>query len=226
MRNTDIGTFNSYGYDHYLGTNYIPNLTKLFNERITQKKHKNIKTFLSKWLAHCLSLSNSPETEVDFDSSNTNTNSDEIEVTERGKAKVDEKLPQVNFSHLIDRNTGMSMHFDIFYGSIVDMEHCKNYVQKVKTINKDAKFMFCMDRGYFINLFLSSIYNEYNFCAMGKDGEKFNSFISQYLETIIKKSKNRVYGSIYGVHFIDIPFKDWKKEPLHNYLYYNPTKSN
>lgn len=85
MRNTDIDTFNSYGYDHYLGTNYIPNLTKLFNERIT---HENIKTFLSKWLAHCLSLSNSPEVEVDFDSSNTNTNSDEIEVAERGKQKL------------------------------------------------------------------------------------------------------------------------------------------
>lgn len=48
----------------------------------------------------------------------------------------------------------------------------------VKTINKDAKFIFCMDRVYFTNPFLLFIFNGYNFCAMGKDG-KNNSFISQ-----------------------------------------------
>ena len=223
MRNTDINTFSSYGYDHYLGTNYIPNLTSLFNERIN---HENIKSFLSKWLEHCLSLSDTPEVEVDFDSTNTNTNSDDIELAEKGKAKNNENLPQVNFSYLVDRNTGMPMHFDIFYGSIVDMEHCKNYIQKVEALKNNAKFMLCMDRGYFTNPFLSSIYGKYNFCVMGKDVTKFDEFISLYPEHIIKKSENRIYGSIYGVKFQDIPLKDWKKEKLFIYLYYDPTKSN
>lgn len=223
MRNTDIDTFKTYAYDHYLGTNYVPDMTKLFNEKMT---HENIKTFLSNWLGHCLSLSDSPEVEVDFDSSNMNTNSDGVDLAERGKAKVDENLPQVNFSYLIDRNTGMPMHFDIFYGSIVDMGHCKNYIKKVEAIKKDAEFTFCMDRGYFTNPFLSSIYGKYNFCVMGKDGSRFDSFIAQYPESEMKKSENRVYGSIYGVHFKDAPFTKWEKDPLHIYLYYDPTKSN
>lgn len=119
-RDTDMSGFSCYGYDHYLGTNYIPDLGKLFNERLT---HEKIREFLSVWLRSRLSLSDSPEVEIDFDSTNANTSSGNIGLAERGKAKTDEGLPQVNFSYLVDRNTGIPMHFDIFYGSIVDMEH-------------------------------------------------------------------------------------------------------
>lgn len=222
-RDTDMSGFSCYGYDHYLGTNYIPDLGKLFNERMT---HEKIRGFLSVWLRSRLSLSDSPEVEIDFDSTNANTSSGNIGLAERGKAKTDEGLPQVNFSYLVDRDTGIPMHFDIFYGSIVDMEHCKNYIRKVEAINKDAKFCLCMDRGYYTKPFLESIYGKYNFCVMGKDGVMMDRFVSDYPESVIKKSDNRVYGSVYGVRFRSSPFREWDKGDLFIYLYYDPSRAN
>lgn len=222
-RDTDMSGFSYYGYDHYLGTNYIPDLNKLFNGKLT---HENIKGFLSNWLKNCLALSDSPEVEIDFDSTNANTSSNQIELAEKGKAKADEGLPQVNFSYLVDKKTGMPMHFDVFYGSIVDMEHCKNYVQKIKAINKEATFILCMDRGYYTKPFIESIYGLYDFCVMGKDGIMFNQFVSSYPECVIRKSENRVYQSIYGIRFSGSPFKDWGHDDLYIYLYYDSAKAN
>lgn len=222
-RDTDMSGFSCYGYDHYLGTNYIPDLGKLFNERMT---HEKIRGFLSVWLRSRLSLSDSPEVEIDFDSTNANTSSGNIGLAERGKAKTDEGLPQVNFSYLVDRDTGIPMHFDIFYGSIVDMEHCKNCIRKVEAINKDTKFCLCMDRGYYTKPFLESICGKYNFCVMGKDGVMMDRFVSDYPESVIKKSDNRVYGSVYGVRFRSSPFREWDKGDLFIYLYYDPSRAN
>ena len=109
----------------------------------------------------------------------------------RGKAKTDEGLPQVNFSYLVDRNTGIPMHFDIFYGSIVDMEHCKNYIRKIEAINKDARFCLCMDRGYYTKPFLESIYGKYNFCVMGKDGAMMDQFVSAYPKVSSRNPKQQ-----------------------------------
>ena len=83
-RDTDMSGFSCYGYDHYLGTNYIPDLGKLFNERLT---HEKIREFLSAWLRSKLSLSDSPEVEIDFDSTNANTSSGNIGLAERGKGE-------------------------------------------------------------------------------------------------------------------------------------------
>ena len=222
-RDTDMSGFSYYGYDHYLGTNYIPDLGKLFNEKFS---HENIKNFLSLWLESRLSLNDSPEVEVDFDSTNANTSSGQIGLAEMGKAKTDEGLPQVNFSYLVDRETGMPMHFDVFYGSIVDMEHCKNYIQKVEKIKSNARFTLCMDRGYYTKPFLESILGKYDFCVMGKDGRMSDSFVAAYPESIIKKSENRIHHSIYGVRFEGKPFAEWSHGNLYIYLYFDADRSN
>ena len=220
-REININTFKSYQYDHYIGVNYYLDITKIFNEKIT---HENIKLFTTKWLEYRLSLNKTPTVEVDFDSSNCNTFSNNISYAERGKAKKDENLPQINFSYIVEKNTGIPIHFDMFYGSIVDMEHCKNYMNKVKAINDKTQFFFCLDRGYYTKEILKIFSERYKFAVMGKENIKSDEFIKKYPISIITKSENRIKGSIYGIEFEDKPYIDFENN-LYIYLYYDSSKN-
>lgn len=222
-RDTDIDGMKCYCYDNYTGINYIPNMTSLLSDDVMG--HEEIRDFLSRWLRHRLSLSDNPTVEVDFDSSNINTSSSGIQSAERGKPKVDEGLPQVNFSYLVDRRTGVPMHFDVFYGSIVDMEHCKNYIEKVKAIKPDANFFVCLDRGYYTSQILAKLYGTYDFAVMGKDGQQMDSFVSEHPVSMMTKSANRIRSSVYGISFKSSPFSGWGKDDLNIYLYFDQTKN-
>jgi len=220
-REINIETFKAYQYDHYLGMNYYINTTSIFNQKIT---HESIKEFTRRWLEYRLSLTKKPIVEVDFDSSNCNTFSEGISYAERGKAKVDEKLPQVNFSYIVEKESGVPIHFDMFYGSIVDMEHCKNYINKVKTIKKNAKFFICLDRGYYTKECITMFNSAYKFAVMGKESIKSNEFIKRYPIQTMTKSENRIKGNIYGIEFEDKPYQDYE-ENLYIYLYYDSSKN-
>lgn len=222
-RDTDVNGMKCYCYDNYTGINYIPDMTKLISDSVMG--HERIRDFLSMWLRHRLSLSENPMVEVDFDSTNVNTSSEGIESAERGKPKVDEELPQVNFSYLVDRKTGVPMHFDMFYGSVVDMEHCKNYIEKVKAIKPDADFFVCLDRGYYTASILSMLNGTYDFAIMGKDGVMMDSFIQENPIQSMTKSANRVRGSVYGVAFKGKPFSGWTGKDLNIYLYFDSLKN-
>ena len=217
--NTD--TFKLYQYDHYIGVNYYLDLTKIFNEKIT---HENIKEFTTKWLEYRLSLANAPSVEVDFDSSNCNTFSDGISYAERGKAKKDENLPQINYLYIVKKKTGISIHFNMFYGSIVDIEQCKNYISKVKAINDKTQIFFCLDRGYYTKDIFKIYSERYKFAVMGKENFKSNDFIKRYPISVITKSENRIKGSIYGIEFEDKPYTDFENN-LYIYLYYDSSKN-
>ena len=220
-RELSIDAYKSYQYDHYLGLNYYLDLERLLNSVIT---HENINEFVEKWLTYRLMLSKKPIVEIDFDSSNCNTYSDGISYAERGNAKVKEGLPQINFSYIVERETGIPIHFDMFYGSVVDMEHCKNYLKKVTHINKKSKAFFCLDRGYYTKECLKMFDNDYKFAMMGKENLQSRKFMKEYPIPVMTKSVNRVKGSIYGVQFEDKPFEDYGKN-LYIYLFFDSSKN-
>lgn len=222
-RDTDVNGMECYCYDNYTGINYIPDISKVISDEVLS--HERIRDFLCLWLKYRLSLSDSPTVEVDFDSTNVNTSSEGVLSAERGKPKVDEDLPQVNFSYLVDRKTGVPMHFDMFYGSVVDMEHCKNYIEKVKAIKPDADFFVCLDRGYYTSSILSMLNGTYDFAVMGKDGVMMDSFIQENPIPMMTKSANRIRGSVYGISFKGKPFSGWTGEDLSIYLYYDSLKN-
>ena len=218
--------FKYYLRDHYTELNYIPSdatLSNFFNDYLT---HQRIKGFLEKWMKLRLSDAKNAWIDIDFDSTNFNVSSVNVESAEWGKAKIDEGLPQVNVAYFLERKTGLPVYFDIYYGSIIDMEHCKTAVAKLKAVNPEVKASFVMDRGYFSSSNLSYFEdNGFHYLCMGKSTSEFKTMCSTYPYFRIGKAENRIYGTVYGVKERRRVFKESSKE-YYVYFYYDFSKVN
>ena len=80
--------------------------------------------------------------DIDFDSTNYNMSSGNLESAEYGHPKVNEGLPQVNVAYFLEHKSGIPVYYDVYYGSIIDMEHCRTAVEKVKAIQEDLELSF------------------------------------------------------------------------------------
>lgn len=220
-RDSAAQLFKYYLHNHYTELNYIPSeavLSRLFNERITRSE---ISDFLKEWMTHRLSSATNSHVDIDFDSTNFNINSHELESAEHGKAKVNEGLPQINIAYFLEKRTGIPIYYDVYYGSIIDMEHCKTAVNKLKELNPETRFSFVMDRGYFSSGNLQYLENNgYNYLCMGKSTKEYRTMISVYPYFRIAKATNRIFGNIYGIKEKRRVFQESSKE-YYVYLYYN-----
>lgn len=213
--------FKYYLRDHYTGLNYIPSeaaLSKFFNDYLT---HDKIKEFLNLWLTTQLSYSNTKCIDINFDSTNFNVSSKGIDSAEHGKPKVEEGLPQINIAYFLNRETGLPVYYDMYYGSIIDMEHCQTAMEKLRSVKPGIKASFVMDRGYFssgnLNYFDE---NGFKFLCMGKTTKEFKRLVSLYPSFRIAKAENRIFGNIYGVKERGGVFQEGGKE-YYIYFYYN-----
>ena len=220
-RDSAAQLYKFYLRDHYTELNYIPSettLSKFFNEYLSRER---ILQFLNRWMKQRLSMASSPYIDVDYDSTNFNISSHGIESAERGKTKVDEGLPQVNVAYFLERSTGIPIYYDIYYGSIIDMEHCKTAVAKLKEINPSTRFSFVMDRGYFSSSNLQYLEScGYKYLCMGKSTKEFRTMISVYPNFRIAKAENRIFGNVYGIKETRKVFQESSKEYF-VYFYYN-----
>ena len=227
-RDNSIQNFKYFVYDHYCGLNYIPSDTVLNNLFKQTMDNEKIKHFLGKRIKARLMINKKPEIIVDFDSSNINTASNNISYAENGKPKVEEDLPQVNFAYAVERETGIPLYLDVFYGSIVDMEHCKTAITKLtafatksKAEKIQQKLTFCFDRGYYVSSFINDIDEQYKFICMGKSSNFLNEIILKYPRNLIHQPVNKVADNFYGIKFRGKPFASIDKE-MNIYLFYDP----
>lgn len=221
-RDSTSQLFKYYLSNHFTNLNYIPSdteLSKLFNEQID---NVGIKNFLEKWLKYRLSCKGKCKNiDIDFDSTNRNISSSNIVAAEYGKAKVDEGLKQINTAYFLDRDTGLPIYFDIYYGSIVDMNHCQIALEKVRSIDPEINGTIVLDRGYFSSKNIEyMLKNNINFVFMAKNCKKFNDLIVENEVSKITQPENRIYKTTYGFKTKGKPFEDSSKE-LNLYLYYN-----
>ena len=210
-----------YLFDHFTNLNYIPSetaISKLFNEYLS---HERIQNFLQHWMEKQLHKMNSSSVSIDFDSTNFNIGSKGLSSAERGKPKDEEGLPQINVAYFLDRKTGLPIYYDVYYGSIIDMEHCKSAVDKIHAVKPDVKCSFVMDRGYFSKSNLNYMLDQnYDFLCMGKDGIRLDNMIKENPIQEITRAANRVYAGIYGIKSYGKAFETDDKD-YYLYLYYN-----
>lgn len=210
-----------YLYNHFTTLNYIPSekeLSILFNDILS---HDVIQTFLNDWMKVQLQQLENTNIAVDFDSTNFNIGSKTINSAERGKPKDDEGLPQINVAYFLNRETGLPIYYDVYYGSVIDMEHCKTAVEKVKAVSDSAVITFVMDRGYFYKKNLDfMLEKEYSFLCMGRDGVRLDNLIQEHPIQQIAKAANRVYAGIYGIKLFGPAFET-DSQNYHIYLFYN-----
>ena len=211
-------------YDHFTKLNFIPEekiLSALFRNHLT---HESIKSFLENWIKRKLPGS-TEAIDIDFDSTNFNIGSHSIESAERGKAKDDEGLPQINVAYFLDHKTGLPVYYDIYYGSIIDMEHCKTAIEKLEAINPDIKASFIMDRGYFSSSNLAYLDSKkFKYMCMGKQNKEFENLIMLHSALKISRAKNRIYGTIYGVKEYGAVFQK-SETKYYKYFFYDTAKA-
>ena len=129
--------FEDFGYDHMLfneknfSDNTISELLKSLN--IT-----DIDIFIKSWI-----VVNNKEHIY-----NVNNVSGNIELSEYGKAKDNDELPQINISLAYDQTDNVSLFYETYPGSIIDITECEKMVERASRygINNVG---FILDRGYF-----------------------------------------------------------------------------
>ena len=212
-----------YAQEHYTNLNYIPSeseLSKFFNEKLSRDKISN---FLETWMKERLNnFCFNNRVDIDFDSTNFNISSSNIKQAEYGKAKVDEGLPQVNVAYFLERESGLPIYYDIYYGSIIDMTHCKTAIDKLKKIKKDINASFITDKGYYsLDNIKHFIDNDFNFMSMGKDSAYFTEVIKKYDISYITKAKNRINDTVYGIKLTNQKTFSLSSLKFNVYLFYN-----
>lgn len=217
--------YNFFCNETFVNLNYIASestISNLFNKKINTE---NIKVFLEDWLKYRLDKhGNNATINVDFDSTSFNTSSSNIDSAEYGYSKSNESIPQVNVAYFLDRKTGVPIYYDIYYGSIIDMEHCITATSKIKQISETSKISFVMDRGYFSSKNLAYFQdNQFSFLCMGKDTTCFKNLINQNPKHVISKSINRIHETTFGLKFNSKLF-DKEKQNYFIYLYYDEEK--
>lgn len=207
-----------FAFENYMGLNYIPSestLSNLFNYKI---RDTDIALFLQEWLQYRLKrLGDNTRIDIDFDSTNFNNSSNNLKLSEYGNPKVDEHLPQINLAYFIERNTGCPIFYDLYYGSIIDLEHCKTAIKKVKQLAPTANIQFVLDRGYFCQKNIEYIEeNGYSYLCMAKRNTVLDDLMKEYTRDKMCIAENRIDDCIYGIKLHHKIFKDSKHK---NYLY-------
>ncbi len=210
-----------YAYEHFTGLNYIPSEATISNFFKSKLNHDAIISFLSKWMELNLKNKKDARIDIDFDSTNANTSSKYLSLGEFGNPKLDEGLPQYNIAYFLDRRTGLPIFYDVYYGSIIDMNHCKTAIDKVHQIANDAAISFVLDRGYFSKTNIDYINeNNYEFTCLGKVNKCFKKYVDEYSRDEICKSINYIDNELFGVKFIGKAFEEGEKG-YNIYLFYN-----
>lgn len=220
-QNSAAQLYKFYAENHFTGLNYIPSestISNLFNKILSEK---NVSLFLQDWLNYRVSKIGDSKIDIDFDSTNFNISSKKIIGAEYGHSKVNEGLPQINVAYFLERKTGLPIYYDIYYGSINDMEHCNLGIEKIKKINSKINASLVLDRGYFSQKNLEFLRkNNFDFVCMGKTNAMLDRLIDEYNISKITKTEFWIKGTTYGVKLNDMPFSK-SKENYHIYLFYD-----
>lgn len=208
--------FEDYGYGHTLFN--VDNFTdNTISELFKEIRIKDIDTFISAWV----NLYTDKEVYISYDSTNMNNTSGNIELSEFGKAKDNDDLPQINMSLAYNQTDGVPLFYEIYPGSIVDMTECEKMVERARRYGvKDIGFI--IDRGYFSKKNIRYFENNgYDYIIMAKANAQFlKEIIDEYGAVIRNGYSYYLKGhELYGMTIEKKLFDSEKNQYVH--IYYN-----
>ena len=107
--------------------------------------YSKIKLFLSSWGKRHI---NSGGVYFCYDSTNVNSQAEGVYIVQKGHAKDDPSLPQINTDYVIRQEDGLPLIFSDFPGSIVDMHEAKQIIKFLSEISEETPITVICDRGY------------------------------------------------------------------------------
>ena len=130
---------------HVLFSDSIRNdsyISKFLGESLTVSR---IKLFLLKWGRMHIGDGNCY---LCYDSTNTNSQAEGITIVQKGYAKDDKTLPQVNTDFVIRQEDGLPITFKEFPGSVVDIAEAPEIIDFLKSLTDKLGITLVCDRGY------------------------------------------------------------------------------
>ena len=223
--------YSDFMFDHYGIEGKIASqasISRLFNRSMDRGK---VDAFRSAFLKHCFSgrgAGKKRRVYVDIDSTNINVSSSGCGYAEYGKPKDDEGLPQINRAYFHDRESGMPIFYDSFYGSVTDLSHCisgiKAFFDNLNIRGKDVRYDFVLDRGYFSEKNITYITaNKISFAVMGKSCDVYRGYLESY-RSRIKSSRSLISVGSYGTVVKGKAFKGEDTPDYFIYLYFDSAK--
>lgn len=83
-----------------------------------------------------------------YDSTNVNSQAEGVSIVEKGQAKDDTTLNQVNTEYVVRQEDGMPVAYMQYPGSIVDIAEAEKMIEYIGKFNNDVKIVVVCDRGY------------------------------------------------------------------------------
>ena len=160
-----------------------------------------------------------------YDSTNTNSQAEGVFIVQKGHAKDDPTLMQVNTDYVVRQEDGMPFTFMEFPGSIVDMTEAAEMIKYLKNLcdGADVNITLVCDRGYISEENVSLMdENGINFLLMLKSNMNDHKFI---MEKYCRKVKNRYehYMEEFGEFGMTVKRKLFGKGPARWFhLIWNP----
>ena len=121
-------------------------------------------SFISTFLSNCISVSRirnftklwgsrhigSGHVYLCYDSTNTNSRAEGVFLVEKGHAKDDPDVPQVNTDYVLRQEDGLPLTFLTFPGSIVDISEAPEMIRLIREISdkRNVYVTIVCDRGY------------------------------------------------------------------------------
>lgn len=130
---------------------------------------ENIKLFLSSW--------NVMHTDLDcvyvgYDSTNFNCAARGLELADYGHPKVDEGLPQINMSYMVNQEDSTPLYYELYDGSIIDNSQFSHMVEQAELYGY-KNIGFLLDRGYCSKKNIDYMdRNGYQFILMMKESQQ------------------------------------------------------
>lgn len=117
-------------------------ISRFLKDNITYSK---IKIFLRHWARSNIGSGN---VYFCYDSTNVNSQAEGMFIVQKGYAKDDKSLPQVNTDYVVRQEDGLPLTFSAFPGSIVDVAEASEMIQFIKEIKEEFHITLVSDRGY------------------------------------------------------------------------------
>ncbi len=133
-----------------------------------------------------------------YDSTNTNSQAEGITIVQKGYAKDDKTLPQVNSDFVIRQKDGLPITFKDFPGSVVDIAEAPEIIIFLKSIAEKLGITLVCDRGYVsLENVLMMLDAGINFLLMLRSNMKDSKHLLEEYCTKIKKKNKYIMDKIY-----------------------------
>lgn len=138
--------------DHATFTDKIPSDTAIGNFERKHLSYSLIEQFKEEWARHSL---DDGKIYLCYDSTNINSQAEGVFLVQKGYAKDDPSLEQVNTDYVIRQRDGLPVTYTAYPGSITDMAEASEMIQFFRNLlgkggeeTKDLEITQIADRGY------------------------------------------------------------------------------